>query len=44
MGLVVVSFDFTEGQESQAAKLGKEIGEELAQQIPSKSKLFETGK
>ena len=44
VGLIVVSFDFTEGQESQAAKLGKEIGEELAQQIPSKSKLFETGK
>ena len=44
VGLIVVSFDFTEGQELLAAKLGKEIGEELAQQIPSKSKLFETGK
>ena len=44
VGLIVVGFDFTEGQEAQAAKLGKEIGEELAQQIPSKSKLFETGK
>jgi len=43
VGLIVVGFDFTDGQESQAAKLGKEIGEELAQQIPSKSKLFETG-
>ena len=43
VGLIVVGFDFAEGQESQAAKLGKEIGEELAQQIPSKSKLFEAG-
>ena len=43
VGLIVVGFDFTQGQESQAAKLGKEIGEELAQQIPSKSKLFEGG-
>jgi hypothetical protein len=43
VGLIVVGFAFTEGQESQAAKLGKEIGEELAQQIPSKSKLFEAG-
>ena len=41
---LVVGFDFTEGQESQAAKLGKEIGEELAQQIPSKGKLFQAGK
>jgi hypothetical protein len=40
VGLVVMGFDFTDGQESQAAKLGKEIGEELAHQIPSKSKLF----
>jgi len=39
-----VGFDFAEGQESQAAKLSKEIGEELAQQIPSKTKLFEAGK
>jgi hypothetical protein len=44
VGLIVVGFDFAEGQESRAAKLGKEIGEELAQQIPSKSKLFEAGK
>jgi hypothetical protein len=44
VGLIVVGLDFTEGQEAQAAKLGKEIGEELAQQIPSKGKLFETGK
>jgi hypothetical protein len=43
VGLIVVGLDFTEGQESQAAKLGKEIGEELARQIPSKSKLFESG-
>jgi len=39
-----VGFDFTEGQESQAAKLGKEIGEELAQQTLSKGKLFQAGK
>ena len=44
VGLMVVGFDFTQGQESQAAKLGKEIGEELAQQIPAKGKLFEAGK
>jgi len=44
VGLIVVGFDFTDGQESQAAKLGKEIGEELAQHIPSKGKLFESGK
>ena len=44
VGLIVVGFDFTQGQESQAAKPGKEIGEELARQIPSKSKLFEAGK
>jgi hypothetical protein len=44
VGLIVVGLDFTEGQESEAAKLGKEIGKELAQQIPSKGKLFETGK
>jgi hypothetical protein len=44
VGLIVVGFDFTDGQESEAAKLSKEIGEELAHQIPSKSKLFETGK
>jgi hypothetical protein len=43
VGLIVVGFDFADGQESQAAKLGEEIGEELAQQIPAKSKLFETG-
>jgi RNase H-fold protein (predicted Holliday junction resolvase) len=44
LGLIVVGFTFTDGQESQAAKLAKEIGEELAQQISSKSRLFETGK
>jgi hypothetical protein len=43
VGLIVMGFDFTDGQESQPAKLGKEIGEELAHQIPSKSKLFDTG-
>ena len=44
VGLIVVGFDFREGQEAEAAKLAKEIGSELAQQIPSKNKLFESGK
>lgn len=44
VGLVVVGFDFTDGQEAEAAKLAKEVGDELARQIPSKSKLFESGK
>jgi hypothetical protein len=43
-GLIVVGFDFTEGQEAEAAKLAREVGDELARQIPSKSKLFEPGK
>ena len=43
VGLIVVGFDFTEGQEAEAAKLAKEIGNELAQQIPSKDKLFGSG-
>ena len=43
VGLIVVGFDFTDGQE-EAAKLAKEIGDELARQIPSESKLFESGK
>jgi RNase H-fold protein (predicted Holliday junction resolvase) len=44
VGLIVVGFSFTDGQEAQAAKLAKQVGEELAQQIPSKSKLFESAK
>jgi hypothetical protein len=44
VGLIVVGFNYTNGQEAEAAKLGKQVGEELAQQIPSKNKLFETGK
>jgi hypothetical protein len=44
VALIVVGFDFTEGQESQAARLGKEIGEELAQQYLKISRLFEAGK
>jgi hypothetical protein len=44
IGLIVVGLDFSEGQEAQAAKLAKEIGSELAQQIPSKNRLFESGK
>jgi hypothetical protein len=44
VGLMVVGFNLTDGQEAEAAKLGKQIGEELAQQIPSKNKLFETGR
>ncbi len=43
VGLIVVGFDFTEGQEAEAAKLAREIGIELAQQIPSKDKLFGSG-
>ncbi|MEQ1473273.1 MAG: hypothetical protein ABLQ96_05610 [Candidatus Acidiferrum sp.] len=44
VGLIVVGFDFTDGQEAEAAKLAKEVGEELARQIPSKDKLFASGK
>jgi len=44
VGLIVVGFNFTDGQEAEAAKLAKQVGQELAQQIPSKSKLFESGK
>jgi RNase H-fold protein (predicted Holliday junction resolvase) len=44
VGLIVVGFNYTDGQEAEAAKLGKQVGEELAQQISSKNKLFETGK
>ena len=44
VGLIVVGFNYTDGQEAEAAKLGKQVSEELAQQIPSKNKLFETGK
>jgi len=44
VGLIVVGFDFTDGLEAEAAKLAKEVGDELARQIPSKSKLFESAK
>jgi hypothetical protein len=44
VGLIAVGFNYTDGQEAEAAKLAKQVGEELAQQIPSKNKLFETGK
>lgn len=44
VGLIVVGFNYTDGQEAEAAKLGKQVGEELARQIPSKNKLFETRK
>jgi hypothetical protein len=44
VGLIVVGFNYTDGQEAEAAKLGKKVSEELAQQIPSKNKLFEPGK
>jgi len=40
IGLIVVGFDLGEGEESQAAKLSKELGEELAKQISSKDQLF----
>ncbi|MDQ1405104.1 MAG: hypothetical protein QOG55_733 [Acidobacteriaceae bacterium] len=44
VGLIVVGFNYSDGQESEAAKLAKQVGEELAQQIPTKNKLFEAGK
>jgi RNase H-fold protein (predicted Holliday junction resolvase) len=44
VGLIVVGFNYTDGQEAEAAKLGKQVGEELARQIPSKNKLFEIAK
>jgi hypothetical protein len=44
IGLIAVGLNFPEGQETQAAKLAKQIGEELAQKIPSKSALFEAAK
>jgi RNase H-fold protein (predicted Holliday junction resolvase) len=44
VGLIVVGFNYSDGQEAEAAKLAKQVGEELAQQIPSKNKLFEAGK
>jgi hypothetical protein len=43
VGLVVVGFNYTDGQEAEAAKLAKQVGEELAQQIPSRNKMFEIG-
>jgi hypothetical protein len=44
VGLIVVGFNYTDGQEAEAAKLGKELGEELSRQIPSKNRLFESAK
>jgi hypothetical protein len=44
VGLIVMGFNYTDGQEAEAAKLAKQVSEELAQQILSKNKLFETGK
>jgi RNase H-fold protein (predicted Holliday junction resolvase) len=44
VGLIVVGFNYSDGQEAEAAKLAKQVGEELAQQIPTKNKLFEAGK
>jgi hypothetical protein len=44
VGLIVVGLNYTDGQEAEAAKLGKQVSEELAQQIPSKNKLFEAEK
>lgn len=31
LGLIVVGFNYTDGQEAEAANLGKQVGEELAQ-------------
>jgi hypothetical protein len=44
VGLLVVGLSFTEGQEMQAAKLARELSDEIAHKIPSKSALFETAK
>src|ERR1700722_16400032 len=43
VGLIVVGFNYGDGQEAEAAKLAKQVSEELTQQIPSKNKLFEAG-
>jgi len=42
IGIIAVAFNFGDGEESQAAKLVKVIGDELARQILTKGKLFET--
>jgi hypothetical protein len=36
--------DFGDGEEAAAAKLAKQIGDELDQQISSKEELFEPGR
>ncbi len=42
IGIIAVAFNFGDGEESQAAKLVKVIGDELARQILAQGKLFET--
>lgn len=44
IGLTVVGFRFGDGEEAAAAKLAKQIGDELDQQISSKEELFEPGR
>jgi len=42
IGLAVIGLTFGVGQESQAARAGREVVQEIEQQIPSKAALFET--
>ena len=44
IGLTVVGLRFGDGEETAAAKLAKQIGDELDQQISSKEELFEPGR
>ena len=44
IGLTVVGLRFGDGEEAAAAKLAKQIGDELDQQISSKEELFEPGR
>src|ERR1700756_1087630 len=44
IGLTVVGLRFGDGEEAATAKLAKQIGDELDQQISSKEELFEPGR
>jgi hypothetical protein len=44
IGLTVVGLRFGDGEEAAAAKLARQIGDELDQQISSKEALFEPGR
>jgi hypothetical protein len=43
IGLTVVGLRFGDGEEAAAAKLAKQVGDELDQQISSKEELFKPG-